>query len=182
MATTISYTLENTNEVYEVVDLGFPDPLTTLEAIYGNRDWSFDLVFSGTDNTNGTDDPISITSISTVSPDYVLKTNVANTVTLYKNPALLVFPGEQYRFVNFSSQESFTFEDLTDLPEGLSVVGWDTPEDELITGTYTFTITYDIPLQFRTDETAAMTLSQDFIWDQVPGFAKLQQQVANSES
>lgn len=179
MTVTISYTLENTNGEYEVVDLGFPDPLTTLEGIYGNRDWSFDLVFSGLDDTTG--DPISIINISTTTPEYVLETNAANTVTLYRNPASAVFPGEQYRFVNFDSQEEFTFTDLTNLPDGLSIIAWDTPSQEEITGAYVFTITYDIPTQSITNQTTTFSLSQDFIWDFAPGFAKLQQQVTNSE-
>jgi hypothetical protein len=179
MTVTVTYTLQNTNSEYEVVGLGTPDPLTTLEGIYGNRDWSFDLVFSGSDDTTG--DSISIISIVTTTPEYVLETNTTDTVTLYRNPASLVFPGEQYRFVNFNSQEEFTFTDLTSLPEGLSVIGWDTPAQEEITGSYTFTITYDIPAQFITNQTTIVTLSQDFIWDFAPGFAKLQQQVTNSE-
>lgn len=179
MTVTISYTLQNTNSEYEVVDLGFPDPLTTLESIYGNRNWSFDLSFSGVDDATG--DPISITSVSTAKPDYVLETSALNVVSLYKNPALLVFPGEQYRFVKFSTQEEFVYEDLSSLPEGLSIIGWDTPSQEEITGSYTFTISYDIPAQSITNQTATLFLNQDFIWDFAPGFAKLQQQVTNSE-
>lgn len=179
MTVTITYTVQNTNSEYEVVDLGFPDPLTTLEGIYGNRNWSFDLVFSGTENATG--DPISITNISTTTPGYVLETSTTNTVTLYKNPASLVFPGEQYRFVNFDSQEEFTFTDLTNLPAGLSVIGWDTPTQEEVTGTHVFTIMYNIPTSNIFNQTTTMTLNQDFIWDFAPGFAKLQQQVSNSE-
>ena len=179
MTVSIEYILQNTNGEYEVVGLGTPDPLTTLEGIYGNRDWSFDLVFSGSDDITG--DPISITSIFVGTSSPVLFTNTSNTVTLYKDPDRIVFPGEQYRFVDFETQEQYTLTDLTLVPANTSIIGWDTPSQEEITASYTFLITYDIPNQLITNQIKPVYLTQDLFWDFQPGFTKLQQQVANSE-
>lgn len=179
MTATISYIVQNTNNEYEEAGLGTLDPLTTLEGIYGNRDWSFELAFSGTDSTQG--DPISITSIATTKPTYVLVSNTANVVSMSKNPAELIFPGEGYRFVTFGSTTETTYIDLTNLPEGLNVIAWDTPSIKQLTATYTFDIMYDVPNQSLIDQTTTVTLTQDFFWDFASGAAKLQQQVANSE-
>jgi hypothetical protein len=180
MSVAISYIVQNTNNEYEEAGLGTLDPLTTLEGIYGNRDWSFELAFGGTDSTQG--DPISVTSIVATTPTYVINSNVANNVvSMSKNPAELIFPGEGYRFVTFGSTEETTYTDLSELPEGLNVVGWDTPPTKRLTATYTFDIMYDVPNQSLLGQTATVTLAQDFFWDFVSGAAKLQQQVSNSE-
>ena len=179
MTVAISYIVQNTNNEYEEAGLGTLDPLTTLEGIYGNRDWSFELAFSGADSTQG--DQISITSIATIAPTYVLVSNTANVVSMSKNPSELIFPGEGYRFVTFGSTEETTYTDLSELPEGLNVIAWDTPTIKQLTASYTFNIIYDIPNQSLLDQTATVLLTQDFFWDFVSGAAKLQQQVANSE-
>lgn len=179
MTVAISYIVQNTNNEYEEAGLGIPDPLTTLEGIYGNRDWSFELAFSGADSTQG--DPISVTSIATTAPTYVLVSNTANVVSMSKNPAELIFPGEGYKFVTFGSTVETTYTDLTNLPEGLNVIAWNTPPIKQLTATYTFDIMYDIPNQSLVDQTATVTLTQDFFWDFTSGATKLQQQVANSE-
>ena len=179
MTVAISYVVQNTNSEYEETGLGILDPLTTLEGIYGNRDWSFELSFSGSDSTQG--DPISITSIATIAPTYVIRSNSANVVSMSKNPSELIFPGEGYRFVTFGSIIETTYIDLSELPEGLNVIAWDTPTIKQLTASYTFNIIYDIPNQSLLDQTATVLLTQDFFWDFVSGAAKLQQQVANSE-
>lgn len=179
MAVTISYIVQNTNNEYEEAGLGILDPLTTLEGIYGNRDWSFELAFSGIYSTQG--DPISITSIATTAPTYVLVSNAANVISMSKNPAEFIFPVEGYRFVTFGSIVETTYTDLTDLPAGLNVIAWDTPTIKQLTASYTFSIIYNVPNQSLLNQTATVTLTQDFFWDFVSGAAKLQQQVANSE-
>jgi hypothetical protein len=179
MTVAISYIVQNTNSEYEEAGLGTLDPLTTLEGIYGNRDWSFELAFSGTDSTQG--DPISVTSITATAPSYVLVSNTANIVSMSKNPNELIFPGEGYQFVTFGSIEETTYTNLTNLPEGLNVVSWTTPPIKQLTATYTFDIMYDVPNQSLINQTATVSLTQDFFWDFVSGAAKLQQQVANSE-
>jgi hypothetical protein len=179
MTVAISYIVQNTNSEYEEAGLEILDPLTTLEGIYGNRDWSFELAFSGVDSTQG--DPISITSIATTVPSYVLVSNTANIVSMSKNPNELIFLGEGYKFVTFGSTVETTYTDLTNLPEGLNVVAWTTPPIKQLTATYTFNIIYNIPNQSLLNQTTTVTLTQDFFWDFVSGAAKLQQQVANSE-
>jgi hypothetical protein len=179
MTVIVTYTLQNTNSEYEVVDLGTPDPLTTLEGIYGNRDWSFDLVFSGSDDVSG--NPILITGIVTTKPNYVLASNAGNTVTLSKAAGVLIFPGEQYRFVKFETQESFTYQDLSSIEEGLSVIGWDTPTQEEVTANYSFLISYTIPPSVTVEETT-VALEQTFYWDFEPGWQNLQQLVSESDS
>lgn len=180
MTVTISYIVQNTNNEYEEAGLDILDPLTTLEGIYGNRDWSFELAFSGIYSTQG--DPISITSIATTAPSYVTKSNVANNViSMSKNPNELIFTEESYEFVTFGSTEKTIYTDLSELPEGLNVVGWNTPPIKRLTATYTFDIIYNVPNQSLVNQTATVTLAQDFFWDFVFGAAKLQQQVANSE-
>jgi hypothetical protein len=179
MTITISYTISD--EVnFEDVGLGEPDPLTTLTPIYGNRDWSFKLNFSGVEDSTG--NSISITNITTSTPSYINSSYSLATVTLSKNPSELIFPGEQYRFVRFETQELFTYVDISNLPSGLSIIGWDTPTQEEITATYVFTITYDVPLSGLTGQTEIYTLVQDLYWDFEPGWIKLQQQVSNSET
>jgi hypothetical protein len=100
-------------------------------------------------------------------------------VTLSKNPGSVVFPGEQYRFVKFLPQELFTYTDTSELPEGLSVIGWDTPTQEEITINYSFLITYGSG-SFINQIT--FTLEQTFYWDFRPGWENLQQLVAISET
>lgn len=178
MTVTIEHTVSDQIN-FEDVGLGEPDPLTTLTPIYGNRDWSFKLNFTGSEDE--TDNPIEITNISVSAPSYVNYSYSSSSVTLSKKPGTAIFPGEQYRFVRFETQELFTYEDLSDLPGGLSVIGWDTPSIEQVTATYTFTITYDVPLSSLTNQTKTYTLNQDLYWDFEPGWVKLQQQVVNSE-
>jgi len=179
MAVTFSYTVSNKVN-FEEVGLGTPNPLTTLEPIYGNINWSFRLNFTGAENITG--NPATITNVSTSAPSYVNSLYSSSAVTLSKNPNELVFTGEQYRFVRFETQEVFTYEDLNNLPGGLSVIGWDTPIQEQITAIYVFTITYNIPLSGLIGQTQTYTLDQDLYWDFEPGWIKLQQQISNSSS
>lgn len=179
MAIVIVYTISN-EENFEEVGLGEPDPLTTLTPIYGNRDFSFDLNFSGTDDETG--NPIEITGITVSAPDYILSSYNSSTITILKDPGQLIFEGEKYRFIRFETQETFEYENLNDIEEGLSIVGWDTPTEEVVIPLYEFTITYDIPLDFLTDQVTTFTLEQELHWDYLPGWTNLQQQVSNSES
>lgn len=178
MSATISYSISNKVD-FEEVGLGAPDPLTTLPTIYGNRNWSFKLNFTGTENTTG--NSITITNVITSAPTYVDSSYSSSSVTLSKNLNALIFPGEQYRFVNFETQELFTYEDISSLPSGLSVIGWDTPSEEVIIANYSFEIIYDVPLSGLTNQTEIFTLNQELHWDFEPGWIKLQQLVSNSE-
>lgn len=179
MPVTISYAISNEVNFVEV-GLGVIDPLTTLPDIYGNADWSFDLSFSGADETTG--DPIVITDILATVPGYVsTQYPTPNVVRLSKAAGKSVFPGEQYRLVRFETQENFVYEDVSDIEEGLSVVGWDTPSQEEVNPTYSFLISYTIPLQGTSGQTT-FTLDQTLYWNFAPGWATLQQLVANSSS
>lgn len=189
MTVTFSYTISN--EVnFEDVGLGdIPDPLTTLTPIYGNRDWSFDITFTADGGDANTF--VFINNIETTTPPYADSTyDGFFTVTISKKPDETIFPGEQYRFVKFQTQELFTYIDVDNIQDGLSVIGWDTPTEEVVSTSYTFTITYDMIILGANsevanteffDQTAIITLGQELYWDYEPGWTKLLQLVASSE-
>lgn len=179
MTATIGYTISNTINFQDAEIGDVPDPSTTLTPIYGNRNFSFDLNFSGTEDSSG--NPIVITSVVTVAPTYLITSNVLATVTITKDPAQLVFPDEQYNFIRFETQEEFSYQNLDNIEQGLSIISWDTPTNEVITAYYEFVITYDVPLDSLTNQTALVLLNQELYWDFAPGLAKMQEQVTNSE-
>ena len=177
----VSYSI--TNKVnWEEVGLGEPDPLTTLEPIIGNKDFSFDVVFTVTDDSTGDPGTIKTISISTSNKVSTLYLYGNNYMNISRNPAVDTFTGEKYRFVDFGSTDQIEYtsgEVATANTDGLCVVGWDTPSEKVITINYNFTITYDTIS--ATNQTETLNLSQDLHWDFQDGFAELQQQVSNSE-
>lgn len=208
MPVTFTYTLQNKNSQYEEVGLGTPDPLTTLEPIYGNKEWSFDMVFAGTYDNGQQIDPIVITRIITIlgrgsnssfaNLNAIKATGPAgvpvivngvtyysisgNTITLYKAPGEGMFPGEKYRFIDFYNQTESEYENVSNLPPGLSVIGWDTPIHEEVTYDLAFAIEFDVPNQNIIAVADAYVLGFTLVWDFEEGWNILQQQVANSET
>lgn len=163
---TVSYTISNQNNVEEV-GLGTPDPLTSLNSIYGNANWSFDLNFTATDGIN----PGTITDIVPTLPSYVDNTVSGAAVTLTKNSEEL-FPGSSYNFVVFGNTAVTAISESA-LPSantaGLEIVGWDTPSVAEVTASYSFEVTYDVPLSGLSNQTETLTLSQELIWDHQTG-------------
>ena len=183
----VTYVLENQNEEYSEVGLGTLDPLTTLEGIYGNKQWSFDLNFTVTDGELDPSTEPAITDISVDLPTYISSNYTANSgiITLFKNEENPF--EESYTFFDHVNLASSTIVDLdTANTDGLSITSWNTPEVKDIDQTYSFNITYDVinstsGTVVSSGNIVTKSLDQTLYWDFEAGLAKMQEQVEKSE-
>ena len=165
----VSYSISNTIN-YDPVGIGIEDPLTSFPAIYGNGSFGYTVTFAldtGYEIANTV-----IISSPTYTNEEIL---TANSIRITKDINQTIYPNEYYSFAEFDSNFSKTIVVLppteTDqASSNTSVFKWDTPSQQVVSGSYTFEITFiNTAVIPSIMETVTQTYAQDLVWSIIPG-------------
>ena len=164
---------------YQLTGIGH-DAGTEFPIIYGNFDFGYTVNFIPPSG-------FVITGVSVVSsPDYTDETaNSADSIRIEIGGAAAIFPNEKYNFVRFDYNPQIK-KTSTLIPQNVdqslvddSIYEWVVPEQQEITGTYVFSITYlEISTFIVSSETK--TYTQTLMWSQFPGLIILDNLVDRS--
>lgn len=168
MTAVVSYVISST-ENYESPVFVTTDPATDFPAIWGNQDYKFTITFTVTDDELSF---IEITSVVANShPDFVTANSASeDSIRIEKIPGETVFPGEYFEFLSFDEDFNVTRQILKpeEADENQSIVKWNTPTEEIIDSSYTFTIFYTNGVQ---NYDVTVSYNQELHWLLDPGLA-----------
>ena len=173
-----SYSITDTTN-YELTGIGH-DSEVEFPIIYGNFNFGYTVNFIAPTG-------FVVTGVSVVSsPEYTTETaNSASSVRIEKNDIVEIFPNEEYDFVRFDYNPQIKYTS-TLIPQKVdeslvddSVYQWKTPENEEITGTYVFSVTY-LETATMAVSTEIETYTQTLMWSQFPGLIILDDLVDRS--
>jgi|GEM_PF-3342903 len=163
---------------YTIVDLGDPDPLTEFPEIYGNLNFSY--VVTLTQPNASTYLGVTINS----KPNWVTATAISNNqIWIVKDSTYTIFPDESYTLIDYDDQgwlgntetTNISIGEYTTTPNKTDYIlsAWNTPSQEEVEGTFSFTLSYEDTENPGTEDTVGASYTQNFVWNiqtALPGF------------
>lgn len=165
---------------YTIVDLGDPDPLTEFPEIYGNLNFSYVVTLTQPNALKY----LGITVNS--KPAWVSAANITNSnnsIFISRDPNYTIFPDESYTVTKYDDQgwlgntetSNISVGDYTAANNKTDYVlsAWNTPSQEEVEGTFSFTLSYEDTDTPGTEDTVNPSYTQNFVWNvqtALPGF------------
>jgi hypothetical protein len=165
---------------YNIVDLGDPDPLSEFPEIYGNENFSYVVTLT---------EPSALKYLGVTvnsKPAWVNAANITNSnnsIFISRDPGYTIFPDESYTVVDYDDQGWLGNTETSNIPineytqannkTDYVLSAWNTPSQEEVEGTFSFTLSYEDTGSPGTVDTVNPVYTQNFVWSvqtALPGF------------